>query len=396
MLLTYKGSRINYALATPEHIDMGIPPKWATLKEIMRHYPYKWVRASNANYFGAVIQGEAKDSGGAMAGGQIVNGRPAVYVRGGRAWYSYDHLDVYEADVAVGAGPMLVVDGVIGDLEQRISRGSFSGLRQTNKAQRCAIGYASDGLLLHAVAESLTLYELAQWFIEKGCVWAMNLDGGSSVGLLEGDSASFNTAKRIPSALVIREVVEEVRPVIMLDAGHGGKDPGAVGHGLKEKDLTLDIAQRTAFYLAEKGVDVLMARDSDETLSIEERIRRCNESNAKAFVMVHINAAKIPLAHGAETWYWHTSRAGADLAKKMLDRVVASTSLRRRIGAPKKSHQGVSGYFKGLRLTKCPAVIIECGFISNKADADYLNAIANRSGLGWAIAQGILEWLGRV
>jgi hypothetical protein len=218
LLVTYKGSLLNYAHAKPEHLDMGIPTKWRTLKEIMQAYPYKCARISNANYFGAVIQGEAKDSGGAMAQGQIVNGRPAVYVRGSRAWYSYDHLDVYEADVAVGAGPMLVVDGVIGDLEGRIRHGSFSGLRQTNKCERCAIGYTSDGLLLHVVAQSLTLYELAQFFIEKGCVWAMNLDGGSSVGLLEGDGASFNTAKRIPSALVIREVVEEVSEVVRKSA----------------------------------------------------------------------------------------------------------------------------------------------------------------------------------
>jgi N-acetylmuramoyl-L-alanine amidase len=243
MEITYKGSLVNYARAKPEHLDMGLPTKWRTLKEIMQAYPYKCARASNANYFGAVIQGEAKDSGGAMAQGQIVNGRPAVYVRGSRAWYSYDHLDVYEADVAVGAGPMLVVDGVIGDLEGRIRYGSFSGLRQTNKCERCAIGYMADGLLLHVVAQSLTLYELAQFFIEKGCVWAMNLDGGSSVGLLEGDSTSFNTAKRIPSALVIREVVEEVvtvpqAPKFIQDLIPKGRD-NRPGRAMKPQHITV-------------------------------------------------------------------------------------------------------------------------------------------------------------
>jgi N-acetylmuramoyl-L-alanine amidase len=397
LLVTYKGSLLNYAHAKPEHLDMGIPTKWRTLKEIMQAYPYKCARISNANYFGAVIQGEAKDSGGAMAQGQIVNGRPAVYVRGSRAWYSYDHLDVYEADVAVGAGPMLVVDGVIGDLEGRIRYGSFSGLRQTNKCERCAIGYMADGLLLHVVAQSLTLYELAQFFIEKGCVWAMNLDGGSSVGLLEGDSASFNTAKRIPSALVIREVVEEVeRKTVVICPGHGGSDPGAVGNGLKEKDLTLDVVKRVAAFLGDKGVNVVLTREGDETVSIEERIKRCNETNAACYVMVHINAATPKEANGIETFAWHTSAKGGLLAELLQKHAVQATGLAWRSGAPKKSTSGTSGYYKGLRLTKCPAAIIECGFITNAKDAAYLNVVANRSAFAWAIGRAIHEWLGRV
>jgi hypothetical protein len=212
LLVTYKSSRVNYAYAKPQHLDLAVGGQWHRLDRLLRDYPYPCARASNANYFGSRMQGEAKDSGGAIYDSQIINGRPAVYVKGSRAWYSYDHLSVQDADVAVGAGPMLVVDGVIGDLEARIRYGEFSGLRQTNKCERCAIGYTTDGLLLHVVAEALTLYELAQFCIERGCEWAMNLDGGGSVGLLEDGVLTMGAQTRmLPSALVIREVavVEE-------------------------------------------------------------------------------------------------------------------------------------------------------------------------------------------
>jgi N-acetylmuramoyl-L-alanine amidase len=215
MEVTYKGSRVNFAYCKPQHLDLAVGGQWHRLDRLLRDYPYPWARASNANYFGKTMQGEAKDSGGAIYDTQIINGRPAVYVRGGRAWYSYDHLSVHEADVAVGAGPMLVVDGVIGDLEQRIAYGNFSGLRQTNKCERCALGYTSDGLLLHAVADALTLYELAQFFVERGCEWAMNLDGGGSVGLLEDGSLAMGAQTRmLPSALVIRETVTKEVPQV--------------------------------------------------------------------------------------------------------------------------------------------------------------------------------------
>jgi N-acetylmuramoyl-L-alanine amidase len=397
LLITYKGSRVNFAYCRPQALDLAVGGQWHRLDRLLRDYQYPWARASNANYFGKTMQGEAKDSGGAIYDTQIINGRPAVYVKGSRAWFSYDHLEVHDADVAVGAGPMLVVDGVIGDLEGRIRYGDFSGLRQTNKCERCAIGYTTTGLLLHVVADALTLYELAQFFIEKGCTWAMNLDGGSSVGLLEGDSASFNTAKRIPSALVIREVVEEVeRKMVVMCPGHGGSDPGSVGNGLKEKDLTLDISKRVATFLTDKGVNVVLTRDGDETVSIEERIRRCNETNTACYVMVHINAATPKEANGIETFAWHTSAKGVSLAELLQKHAVEATGLAWRVGAPKKSTSGTSGYYKGLRLTKCPAAIIECGFITNAKDAAYLNVVANRSAFAWAIGKAIHEWLGRV
>lgn len=250
---------MNYAYCRPEHLDIGIPPKWATLKDILKHYPYPWARASNANYFGAQIQGEAKDSGGMIAQSQIITGRPVVYIKGNRAWYSYDHSGVHSADVALGAGPILICTGVVGDLENRIRYGEFSGLRQTNKCERCAIGYTYDGLLLHVVAESLTLYELAEFFIEKNCEWAMNLDGGSSVGLLEGDTLTMgNTTKRIPSALVMREVIEEVqagsKPISLqfvqdfIPKGHHNRP----GRAMKPQYITIHDTANT-----NKGADAL-------------------------------------------------------------------------------------------------------------------------------------------
>jgi N-acetylmuramoyl-L-alanine amidase len=100
------------------------------------------------------------------------------------------------------------------------------------------------------------------------------------------------------------------RPVrrVVLDPGHGGSDPGAIGAtGLREKDVTLDLAHRIAPVLAGEGIEVALTRDDDRFVALEERTARANGFNADLFVSIHCNAAENTARHGIETYVLDTT-----------------------------------------------------------------------------------------
>ncbi|MCI5159759.1 MAG: N-acetylmuramoyl-L-alanine amidase, partial [Candidatus Electrothrix sp. AUS1_2] len=91
---------------------------------------------------------------------------------------------------------------------------------------------------------------------------------------------------------------------IVIDPGHGGKDPGAVGFGLKEKDIVLDVAKKIKKVLEEKkGYEVLLTRDGDVSLSLEERTAIANTKEADLFLSIHVNAHPEEVVRGVETFY---------------------------------------------------------------------------------------------
>lgn len=170
--------------------------------------------------------------------------------------------------------------------------------------------------------------------------------------------------------------------LICIDPGHGGIQPGAVRGGLMEKDATLQIANMVANILRDSGFDVVMTRDTDEDVSLRKRCDIANNAGADAFISIHLNAAKSMTAHGAETWKWHTSTS--TLADCVQAELIEAT------GAKDRGVK-LSKTFVVLRYTVAPAVVVECGFISNGEerarlfDGDYQERIA----LG--IAKGIVE-----
>lgn len=97
--------------------------------------------------------------------------------------------------------------------------------------------------------------------------------------------------------------------LVVIDAGHGGKDPGAVGPtGLKEKDITLDVAQRLNKYLKSKNIKTVMTRDSDKFVALAERTSIANKSGGKLFISLHCNSAKQRKAQGMETYFLAPSK----------------------------------------------------------------------------------------
>src|SRR5215471_15899189 len=169
---------------------------------------------------------------------------------------------------------------------------------------------------------------------------------------------------------------------VVIDAGHGGYDRGGIpGQKVAEKDMTLDVAQRLKNVLASNGYRVVMTRDSDVFVSLGGRVAIANSYPNAIFVCIHFNSAGRSGASGIETYFY--SAESAPLAASIHSAVVG--------GAPSEN-RGVRrrGYFV-LRRTTVPAVLVECGFLTNPTEAQYALTTAYRQTLASEIARGIVN-----
>lgn len=171
---------------------------------------------------------------------------------------------------------------------------------------------------------------------------------------------------------------------VVLDAGHGGHDPGAAWYGLREKKLCLDVAQRVERLLKARGVKVVMTRRTDVFVSLDGRAAIANRYSRSVFVSIHFNANRKTSISGMEGYY--RSSNGKVLARSIL------RSMDRRITG---NNRGVfNRNFKVLRSTKAPAVVIECGYLSNRTEARRCASAAHRQAIAEGIAAGIMATRG--
>jgi N-acetylmuramoyl-L-alanine amidase len=169
---------------------------------------------------------------------------------------------------------------------------------------------------------------------------------------------------------------------VVVDAGHGGKDNGAYRKfGGAEKIATLDVAQRLARKLRESDVKVVMTRTTDVFVALEERVAIENEQKDSVFVSIHFNDSRRRAVHGFETYYH--SPMSINLAQAVQDKLITISP---------SSNRGVhKANFRVLRLAKYPAVLVECGFLSNRReggsarDSDYRDQLADK------IAEAVVE-----
>jgi N-acetylmuramoyl-L-alanine amidase len=167
---------------------------------------------------------------------------------------------------------------------------------------------------------------------------------------------------------------------VVIDAGHGGYDRGGIpGQRVSEKDMTLDVARRLRSVLQASGYRVVMTRDSDVFVPLGTRTAIANSQRNAIFVSVHFNSATRKGASGIETYFY--SRNSLSLASAIHHYVSG--------GAP-SSNRGVRrrGYFV-LRRTNMPAVLVECGFLTNPTEAAYALNASYRQKLAEAIASGV-------
>ena len=170
---------------------------------------------------------------------------------------------------------------------------------------------------------------------------------------------------------------------IYLDAGHGGKDPGACAHGLKEKDLTLSIMLAAKAELESyKDVTIKCSRTVDKDTSINGICNDVNSWGADVAISFHINAGG---GDGAEVWVAKSSTKGKSLAQKILNELTALGQKSR--GIKTKTNAQGTDYFGFNRMPNCPSIIVESFFIDSDDE---------QKKIGAAIAKGIANYLGLV
>lgn len=176
---------------------------------------------------------------------------------------------------------------------------------------------------------------------------------------------------------------------VFISAGHGGSDSGAVGNGFKEKDLNLSIALACRDYLTANGVEVKMSRIKDEDDCTNQEVAESNAFNPDVAVSIHNNAGG---GDGAEVYSSVVGGVSKTLADNILAEVVKIGQNSR--GVKQKKGNNGSDYFGFIRMTKAPAVIVECAFVDNATDIQIIATEIKRKHMGTAIAKGILKTLG--
>tara|TARA_Y100001968_G_scaffold322915_1_gene359779 strand:- start:1810 stop:2901 length:1092 start_codon:yes stop_codon:yes gene_type:complete len=175
---------------------------------------------------------------------------------------------------------------------------------------------------------------------------------------------------------------------VVIDPGHGGPDPGAVGiSGLRETDVVLDVSLQVSEFLLAKGVKVLMTRDNEIDLDLPPRVAKANKYKADAFISIHANASRGTRrdVNGLETYYY-TGYKGLTLAKKIHKEIIRVS-----YGSPDRGVR--RSRFFVIRRTHMPAALVEIGFVTGRIDARKLKQAGHRHRLAYAIAKGILNYL---
>lgn len=170
---------------------------------------------------------------------------------------------------------------------------------------------------------------------------------------------------------------------IVLDPGHGGRDPGAIGlGGIYEKSLTPPIANRVADRLRNAGANVTITREGDYYVSLEQRAAISNSHNTDAFISLHFNAYPILSAQGISTFYY--SRPGQQLAKSVQASLYSNVTLYN-CGVKREDYHV-------LRNTAAPAILIELGFITNPHDLNIIQTVDYEQQVAEAITSGLIDY----
>jgi len=226
---------------------------------------------------------------------------------------------------------------------------------------------------------------------------------------------------------VVREAILRGVRKVVIDPGHGGRDTGAIGAGgLQEKSVNLSVSLRLAKILEKRGVEVVLTRNKDVFIELDERVRICNRERPDLFVSIHANAARARDITGVETFYvretiddfdraLHAAREDAveiqgvevkeserdlrvalyhtmfDMSRRRSREVATKVnkSMWKRLDSPDRGVREAG--FRVLKGAKCPALLVEMGFLSNGEterkllQGNYLDKVAE------AVAAGILD-----
>ncbi len=205
---------------------------------------------------------------------------------------------------------------------------------------------------------------------------------------IDGKAIRLTIKKGLESASVSETPVitakkTAIKGKVVLDAGHGGSDYGAIREGINEKDITLDITQRVASILKSKGYKVALTRSDDTYVSLQDRVDFSENETPEIFVSIHVNSAVATEPKGIETHYYH------DYSKELAN--VVHTHLMKEIDT--KDRGLVKSKFYVINHTTVPAILVETGFISNAEERSELVAETRKKKTAKAIAEGIIEYI---
>ena len=210
------------------------------------------------------------------------------------------------------------------------------------------------------------------------------------IGDIKSNKNSSYVKKRVHEYLQLPNVKQN-KFLVVIDPGHGGPDPGAIGiGGIRETDVVLEVSKIVKELLSDKGVNVRLTRRNEVDLDLPPRVSFANNTDADIFVSIHANASrgKRRDINGLETFYFRGWR-GRLLAKKIQKQI-----LRVSPGSPDRGVK--QGRFYVIKNTRMPAVLVEIGFLTGRLDARRLQKTVHRKRIAYAIAKGILEYFSKL
>lgn len=251
--------------------------------------------------------------------------------------------------------------------------------KKKKRGVRLAIAYAMQALIALLALTLISLLVCGVMYVHE------HLAQDPAEGTQKGDTAA--------DPVVSHGKEEEPKPegpvdsscVVVLDAGHGGIQPGCVLDGVLEKDITLAVALLTAEKLRTMGVTVILTRETDMDVSLEERCRIANDADAALFVSIHCNSFEDTSISGFEGYY-HDSADGKRLAEYIMNAADALSI---------KTRNVKDENYQVLRDTAMPSALMEIGFLSNPNERAELQTADYRNTIAQAIADGIARMLGK-
>lgn len=227
-----------------------------------------------------------------------------------------------------------------------------------------------------------------------GRLFHLLFDGllGAVLGVFSSDKSPAESGKVVKALPDKAASGKNIRgKVIVVDPGHGGSNPGAVHYGINEADVNLAIAKKLQDKLTKAGATVVMTRETDREVAtknsslgqeLQARVDIATQHKADAFISVHANSNANSNIQGAMTFY--PQNRSSQLAQ------FVQTSLLKETQANDKGVEAATFYV--LRKSTMPSILVETGFLSNKAEGQRLNAAAYQAQVAEGIFQGILNY----
>ncbi len=231
----------------------------------------------------------------------------------------------------------------------------------------------------------------------KYCKWIVNNDNDTAIlriyfrnaGEFYGYTAYYNDDNLL--CISVKEPVESLKGrVIEIDPGHGGEQPGAVSQSnVYEREITYKIALNLKAYLETKGATVVLSRGNSSTEpEIEERRINTLQSNPDLFISIHLDSSSYSSANGFSVYYY--KNYSAPFANAVADEL--PVAIKSGTGY-NMADKGVHFYpFRVTRVENCPAILVECGFISNSSDFKIQNSANGQKYIAYGIYKGILNY----